>query len=55
VLTLYQERINHFSSSYEKSALKNDPSERHPEAKEITGDQALQQAAGWCYQFKLLA
>ena len=55
VLTLYQERINHFSTSYEKSELKNDPTERDPQAAALTGDSALKQAASWCYQFRLLA
>ena len=56
VATVYTERINEFSKSYQQSNLRNDPNLVDPNvvALQVNDDQ-LKQQASWCYQFQLLA
>ena len=51
---LYAQRIDNFSSNYQKSDLKNNCEAISPNVKPISSNRASQEA-GWFYQFRLLA
>mmetsp|Transcript_2454 Transcript_2454/g.3750 ORF Transcript_2454/g.3750 Transcript_2454/m.3750 type:complete len:507 (-) Transcript_2454:27-1547(-) len=49
----YDQRIDTFHQSYQKSELKNDPNEVHPEAKALSAESLASNT--WGYEFSLLA